>query len=131
MKTHTIIDGATASKAREAIGNLDLSRPWVVTIKQFRPKRTIQQNKLMWMWINEVAGYVADYTGYTEREIHAFFKEQFLKPKLIEINGRFAQERTTTELEIPEMVEYLNRIHAWATTELGMTLTLPKEQRHE
>ena len=129
MSSHPVIlhDEAARRAVIESIQALDLSRPWAVTITPHRRRRTLNQNALMWAWLDRVAGYVGDYTGMDRDDIHAFLKSKFLPPRYIVINGETKQvEPSTRKLNTAEMSEYMDRIHAWAVTELGMRLPVPE-----
>lgn len=111
--------------------NLLDGKAWEITIKRHRKKRTLSQLRLKWMWVDEVADHVAKYTGHTSDEINEWFKGQFLpEPPPIIVEGvSVPGKRSTKNLTTVEMSEFMTRIHAWATSELGMLLTLP-EERH-
>lgn len=68
---------------------------------------------------------MSEYTGYEKEEIHEFFKQRFLEPQKIEIEGLEAVRYTTTKLDTKEMAEYTDRVYRWATSELGLVLPLP------
>lgn len=120
-------DDALRRRAMSFLAALDLSKPWEVTIKPYRKRRTLNQNSLMWAWLNEVAGHVEDHTGQDADDIHEFFKQKFLHPKVIEIGGETVLKYTTTELSTAEMKDYMDRIYAFVTQEFGIMLPLPEE----
>ena len=122
-----INDEQTRANACKLIAGLDLKRPWRVEVGVFRPRRTTNQNNLMWAWINEVADHVREHTGQDSDEIHEFFKAKFLPAKIVEINGESFDYRTTTKLTTAEMSDYMDRIYFWATTELGLILPVPED----
>lgn len=109
------------------LNNLNIEKPWEITIEPYRKKRSLSQLRLMWLWISEVAEHVREHTGMDSEDVHAFLKEKFLPPRIIEIAGEAVEYRTTTKLTTAEMSEYMDRIYAWATTELGLLLPLPEE----
>ena len=109
------------------LSNLNIEKPWEITIEPYRKKRSLSQLRLMWLWIGEVAEHVREHTGMDSEDVHAFLKEKFLPPRIIEIAGEAVEYRTTTKLTTAEMSEYMDRIYAWATTELGLLLPLPEE----
>lgn len=106
---------------------LDFSKPWKVTIESYARRRTTGQNALMWKWINEVADYVCEHTGMDSDDVHEFFKGKFLNAKIITIAGQEVESKSTKHLTTREMGEYMDRIHAWASTELGLTLPIPED----
>ena len=127
-----IADEEGRQKALNEIAHLDLDdKKWEITVKRHRKRRSLNQNRMYWAWVTEVADAVSDYTGYERDEIHEFFKQNFLPGRTIEIAGMEAEHRTTTKLDTKEMSEYCDRIHRWASTELGHTLPLPPERAYD
>lgn len=94
--------------------------PVTITIERQHATRSLDQNALYW------AGYVnplAEYTGYTPLEMHAYLKKRFLPKQRIEIvdkrSGVVVDEQdleslTTTTLNKIEFGEYLDEIKAFA-----------------
>lgn len=130
MKRQTVIiyDDVQRVPFVRFLSNLPLEKPIKVTVEDHKKKRSLNQNSLYFMWVNEVAEKVSEYSGHAVDEIHEFFKHKFLTPRIIEINGQTIQLYTTTKLTTAEMSEYLNHIHAFVTGELGIYLTLPEER---
>ena len=110
------------------IGALDLTKPWVLTIERETKRRTLSQNRLMWDWIDDVVDHVEEYTGHDKHEIHDFLKRKFLGPKRV-IVGDSVEDCTpsTKKLNTAQMTDYMNKIYAWATTELGLFLPVPED----
>jgi len=132
MPTSQIIirDEAMRSRVAQHIAGLNIDKPWRVTIALYRPspRRTLSQNAMMWVWINDVVKHVQKYTGQDADTIHQFFKGKFLLPPIIEFNGEMVTgDRTTTKLSVDEMSEYMHQIEAWVTTELGILLPKPED----
>lgn len=109
------------------IAALDLSKPWQVTVEPWKKPRTLSQNALMWKWHGEVVKAVSDHTGADADDIHDFFKKKFLTPRIVEIGGEAVERYTTTTLNTVEMSQYMDRIYAFVTSELGILLPLPEE----
>lgn len=129
MSKQTIIIRDEKLRAR-AIGMLraiSLDPPWRVTVEPHRKRRSLSQNSLMWLWLGEVAELVSQDTGMDADDIHEFFKQKFLPPRIIGMLGETIDVRTTTKLTTLEMTIYMDRIYAWVTTELGLLLPLPQE----
>lgn len=103
-----------------------------VTVERAHATRSVDQNALYW------AGYVhplADYTGYTPKEMHAYLKKRFLPNERIEIvdkrTGVVIDEQdleafTTTTLNKVEFGEYLSDIQAFAI-DLGVIVGSNRE----
>lgn len=128
MKKQTAIirDEATRKQVLGVLAKISLDKPLQVEWQTYRKRRSLNQNNLMWMWINDLVEKVSDDTGHTPQEIHEYFKGQFLTPKIIEVMGQKFEVRTTTTLTTQEMTDYMNRIYAWAC-EQGYYLPLPEE----
>lgn len=110
------------------IGALDLAKPWKVTIERETNRRTLSQNALMWAWIDDVVEHVIEHTGHDKDEIHDFFKAKFLPTRLIRIENEIQRATGSTKsLTTKEMTDYMNKIYAWATTELGLFLPVPED----
>ena len=126
--TNTLIirDEALRKRALDLIAGLNLDKPWQITVEPFRKKRTLEQSALYHKWV----GIVADHTGHSHDEIHEWTKAQFLAPKVVEVNGRQVEYRSTTKLHTKEMSDMMTAFYAWATSELGLFLPVP-EQQHE
>ena len=107
--------------------NLSKSNGWEVTIKPHVKRRTDSQNRLMWRWVDNVAEHVVQHTGQDSEDVHEFFKRKFLTPRRFEIEGEMIEVWSTKKLTTKEMSEYMERIYAWATSELGLLLPLPSE----
>lgn len=106
--------------AMEAINSLDSRKKWRVTIAPYVKNRTTDQNNLLWAWYTEIS----EHTGHTPEEIHEYCKASFLVPKTITVGKDTLEYRTTTKLTTTEMTDYMDKIRAWAHTELGMTLSV-------
>lgn len=115
--------------AAENIMKVDASKGWVVTIKRKTKRRTRSQNALMWMWLNDIAKKMSEATGYEKDEIHELFKQNFLEPRTIEADGLVAQVRSTTDLSVQEMSEYLGRIQRYCEQNMGIFVPLPEEMQ--
>ena len=110
--------------ALHMIGNLDLTKKWVVVVKPFVKKRTNPQLSLYWKWL----GIIANETGNDKDDLHDYFKVKFLSPELVSIFGMEQMRYTTSGLPAKEMSEYMDRVLAFTTSELGVFLPLPQDQ---
>lgn len=127
-----ISDEAGRQHALDRIAHLDLDqKKWELTVKRHRKRRSLSQNRMYWAWVTEVADAVSDYTGYEKDEVHEFFKQNFIPGRRVAIAGMEAVHRTTTKLNTKEMSEYCERIHHWASMEVGLNLPLPPERGYD
>lgn len=122
-----IWDEDSKQRAVETIQNLSAETKWKIEIKIDRNLRSLNQNALMWQWVTNVVDEVHEFSGQDKDDIHEFFKQKFLTPKIIEISGETVLRYTTTNLEKGEMSLYMEKIYVWATTELGLILPTPND----
>jgi hypothetical protein len=125
MREHLITDQPSHFKATKDVMTLDLTKKWVVTIKRYRKPRSLSQNALLHSWID----IIADHTGHDQDEIKGFLKDKFLP--LVEINlGKRARlvRASTARLATEEMSKFMDKIYAFAATDLGLTLPSPQER---
>ncbi len=88
-------------------------------------ERSTNQNRYYW---GQVVGLIASETGHSALEIHEILRMMFLPHDTVNLKGNeFIVPKSTTVLSTIEMEEYLARIRAWASTELGIFITLPNE----
>ena len=115
-------DNGVRANCMVAIAELDLTRPWSVEIKPYRKKRSLSQNAMYWAEVNRIVKAIADFTGYDNDEVHDLLKKKFLTPTVIEIGGEVAERYTTTNLTTTGMSDYMERVRAFAATELGISM---------
>jgi hypothetical protein len=99
-----------------------------VAIRPFKSKRSIEQNRLMWMWIDLIRVHVGDSTGnfFSGEEVHAWLKEKFLPVRIVDISGTAVKcAATTTKLNTKEMADYLTTIERFCASEMGLFLPIP------
>ena len=77
--------------------------------------RTLPQNKYYWGYVLE---NISASSGHTKEELHEFCKAKFNR-RPIEIKGKiYDVPHTTTDLEVGEFQDYIERIKSWAAQEL-------------
>ena len=109
------------------IRRLDISKLFVVEVLQKNPHRTISQNSLYWLWLT----CIEEETGNDRNDLHEIFKKKFLLPTEIEIFGEKILKYTTTDKDTLQFKMYLDKIQAFASTELSITLPDPEDQYWE
>ena len=128
MKQAIIIrDEVLRKRVIDLIRALNLDKPWRIILEPHRKRRSLSQNSLMWVWINEAAEYLSEHTGHDNDFIHQHLKEKFLSPEIAEINGQIHQRFTTTKLTTQQMSEYMEKIYAYITSEFGILLPIPEK----
>ena len=77
------------------------------------PNRTADQNALYWKELQ----ILADKTNQTAPVWHEWFKRQYLKPDILEIQGEVIMIwPSTTKLSKQEFSDYLQEVFAWIST---------------
>jgi len=100
---------------------------YTLTITKRRTKRSVEQNSLMWMWFN----CIENETGTSKQDVHDYCCRAF-NYRVVEINGK--QEKVaggTSKLTTVTMTDFLNKVQAWAASELGIILPNPDDLEFE
>lgn len=99
---------------------------YIVEIKQYRKKRSINQNDYYW---GAVVTPLASYLGYLPDDLHKELALKFIPKHLTNrITGEITKVgRSTTELDTLEFEQYLEMVRIWALTELDFLIELPNE----
>lgn len=101
-----------------------------ITIQRQRATRSPLQNAYYW---GVVLRHLAEHTGYTIDEMHAYCKVRFNPERLVvcDRDGVVKDERriglTTTDLNKVTFGEYLETIRQWAAADLGVVIPDPVE----
>lgn len=124
---YIIRDEKLRAQVAGLISSLSLERPWSIVIEPYRKKRTLNQNALYWKWV----GIVADETGNANDDVHAAFKAKFITPRTITIGESEVSISSTTKYTTLEMKDFMDKVYAFVTSELGILLPLPEELGRE
>lgn len=120
-----LVGEAQRAHAIALISKLDLSKRWKVTVARHQNKRSLNQNSLYWKWL----GIIAQETGHEADELHEYFKAKFLPPVFVELEGEAeAIRRSTTKLNTQDMSDYMDKVNAFAASQLGIILPQPDDQ---
>lgn len=117
----------TFSEEPAAIFEFLSNGEYVMTIKRMSKKRSIPQNDLMWMWFE----CISRETGTGKDDVYMYYCKKFLC-KVITIGEK--QEKiynTSSKLNTEQMTDFLNKIQADASQELGIRLPQPEDRFFE
>ena len=104
--------------------NLLTNGEYIVTINRIKSHRTIPQNKLYRLWLK----LIAEETGHTENELHAYFKAVFLEKQYkVVFNEQVDIKASTTILSTKEFTTFLDKIYLFAIEEVKMILPKPDD----
>lgn len=94
----------------QKIERLDPTRQWVVTVRERKSKRSLDQNRRLW----DLYGAIGEYIGEDKDAVHELMGFKFLR-ELKTINGESVESiKSTTKLSMPEMAAYQEAIERWA-----------------
>ena len=124
---HVIRDEVMRAAVCRLIAGLDLSKPWAVTVEPHKERRSLNANALYWKWV----GIIAQDTGNDPDHVHDTFKDKFLAPEEIMLFGEKTFYRSTARLDTRAMNVYMDRVYAFATSELGILLPVPEDETKE
>ncbi len=130
MKSNSTViirDEAMRTRVAQHIANLSIEKPWAVTVEPYKKRRSLSQNALMWLWLEEVVKHVYESTGQDKEDIHEFFKRQFLTPTVKDVFGVEVKTWSTKELTTAGMSTYMAAIDVWVASELGLLLPTPAD----
>ena len=111
---------------KEAIEYIDslFAQDKRVTIVITKEQRTLEQNRLYWLWLT----CIAQNTGNDKDGLHEYFVSKYLQPELIQVFEKMIYKRlSTTLLDTKHFTEYLNKIQVFANTELSIELPNPED----
>lgn len=126
MPKFTISDQRGRQSVIDYLNRLpDNGKQFDVTITVYREKRTIPQNRLYRLWL----GLISDELGYSNRDdLHEVFKMMFIGTKKVEVAGiEQSIPISTTSLNTVGFTQFLERLEAWAESELGIILPHPED----
>jgi len=102
-------------------------RPLVVSIAEYKEKRSGEQNRLLHALLNDIAEQATvngkHYSAETWKE---HIRRLFIGTEEIDLPDGSRLERgiSTTTLSVGEFMQLIDRVQAWATTELGVQFQL-------
>lgn len=100
---------------------------WRIKISEYREKRSLSQNSLMWKWNTEIAEQLTatNVAQFSEEEVHEWLKDMYCPAKPVTVLGMTRYVKSTKRLDIGEMHKYLTDIDQWAHQK-GLRLTIPE-----
>lgn len=131
IKTHMKFK-ITSSKDRDAvkeyIDRLPEGKVYNVDITARLSKRSNDQNRLYWLWLNCLAKEL----GYSPDEMHAVFAHKYLGADYETVCGEtILIIPSTRKLDSAQFTTYLDKIKLFAANELGVVLPDPMDKVFE
>lgn len=117
MTQKVAIGEASLRKVAGIILGLNPKVEWRIDIHRYQPRRTISQNKLYFA----VLTAMAEETGSTKEEMHEAMKRKLLPTKILELGDEeIPVTASTAKMEKRAFSEYVEKVIAFAATELGI-----------
>ena len=133
-QTFVIRSKAIRHSAAQAVFDITSDPLMQVVISEYKAGRSIAQNRMLWLWYGEIRNHLAETTGeqYSNEDLHEFFKDKFLDRRAMVINGDpRVIHGSTSQLNVSDMSEYLNRLDIYCADDLSFQLSHPDDMWHE
>ena len=111
-----------------------------ISVERKHATRSLPANSYYW---KVIVGTFSDYTGYTRKEMHDYFKRHFLPPshaplelcikdtKGLVVDTFKECNLTTTDLNKPKFYDYCEAIRLWSNETVGVYIETPDEASRE
>lgn len=121
-------------QAIQQLAAMPLARPIRLTMTNVKSKRSLAQNRLLWMWNNCIQEHLREHFGQiaSAEEWHEILTAKLWPAEIrtVELPGgwRFKVGRAKTRnFSTLEMTHYLERLDAYCAEHLGLILPHPEE----
>lgn len=103
-----------------------------IEIRPARSKRSLAQNALFWVWMEELSAYFTRHgPGLSKSEAHDLMCHTFLGYETRTIGKtEITKLRTTSGLKVDKMSEFMDKVDAWAADK-GCYLPTPADSEYE
>lgn len=99
-----------------------------IIVKKSREQRTIAQNDLMWLWMQELERTF----GQPKEDFYLYYCKKFLMRSVHLAKGILTRVYdTSSKLNTKQMSEFLTKIQADAATEFSVNLPSPSDRYFE
>ena len=101
---------------------------YTVAITRDVRKRTLAQNRLMWMWFK----CLEDETGQSSQDWHDYYCKKLVSREMVTPDGEIVKlAGHTSTMNTAQMTDFLHKVQADAATEWSVTLPLPDDQGYD
>ena len=97
---------------------LSPDKVWRITVSVYKSRRSNDQNRLAFA----IYQAIADETGHSVDEVHVICKHKFGEPTVYRLGDTEVTEYRTRDKDSLWMGNYLDRLQAWAASELGVSI---------
>jgi len=112
--------------ARVWIDNLDPNKKWAVEIKEYRRKRSNDQNA----YIHAVPlKLISDHTGYTMEEVKEWLCGEFMGWEEYQLVDKLMHRplKTTSQMNTAEMTGFIEYMQWYGSSKLNLNIPSPNE----
>ena len=129
MTEVTIATEAARTAFIDYLMDLNLDKPWVITVGRKKKKRSLSQNALYHKWIDDARKEEA-LSGWTHDELDEALKQKCECPRHVftGFDGMEISRYSTSTADTVEMADYMERVYRFLVGDYGVYLTLPEEQ---
>lgn len=100
------LSGHASQLIRRELENLE-GKQVEIFITEPKKNRTTRQNKLLW----SIYKPMAEYTGYTEEELHELLKAEFIGVETFQVGENiFLKPKTSTRLTTKGFTKFLDKV---------------------
>lgn len=103
----------------------------LVEFKEYKSKRSLAQNRLLWLWNQCIADHFREHRGQenSAKDVHEVFVRKKLGAKVIQVGDEdpITTRKLTRILETAEFSEYLNWLDQYCAEYLNLLLPRPDD----
>lgn len=111
----------------------DTNKSYRVSVVEWRERRSLSQNSLYWVWLDEINKQnplKVDGAEMSGAELwHEVFKKYYCQVKTITNGSTSLEVKSTKLLDVGEMTFYLNKIESWCM-DRGIRLSIPETSEY-
>ncbi len=117
MSRHSVKGPVQLANLSKLVAGLNPDKAWAVTIAEAKSRRSLEQNDRF----HALIASIARETGHDPAFMKAWAVDQFGPIISGEIDGKhYEVPKPTHTYDVAEMSEVMDRLEAWAATELGI-----------
>ena len=123
-------DAIRRENARQYIDGLDPNRKWRIEIKEYRQRRSLDQNA----YIHAVPlKIISEHTGYSMDEIKEYLCGEFTGWNEFEVMGQkmLKPVMTTSRMDTKIMTDFIEWLQWYASSNLNLRIPSPNEWEGE
>lgn len=121
------MNGLQLDEIAHDLRRLSIDKPLRVQVSQHTSRRSAQQNRRYWGYVlTTIRDWIYEHSGqsYAAETLHEFFKQHFQPVTVVQVGtDQRIIPQSTTALSVEEFGEFVEKVVAYAVTELGVEFT--------